>query len=77
MKLSSSKAKIIFFLCLISTFLFTEWGYPSEADIAKYPNRPITYINPITPGGPTDLSIRALCKEAEKFQRKKLEKILE
>jgi tripartite-type tricarboxylate transporter receptor subunit TctC len=66
-KLSSSKAKIFVFLCLILTFLSVELGYPAEVDIAKYPNRPITYINPITPGGPTDLSIRALCKEAEKF----------
>jgi hypothetical protein len=33
----------------------------------KYPNRPITYIVPVPPGTGTDLSVRLIAKEAEKF----------
>ena len=67
MKRCLSKLMFSFLISLPLTFLFAEISYSQEAKIATYPNRPITYINPITPGGPTDLSIRAICKEAERF----------
>jgi len=56
--------------CLVSlTFIliFIGSGYPQGADVAKYPTRAVTYVDPITPGGPTDLAIRLISKEAEKF----------
>lgn len=53
--------------CLAFILVLVESGYPQGADIAKYPSRAVTYINTITPGGPTDLAIRLISKEAEKF----------
>ena len=41
-------------------------GYAQE-DVSKYPSKPITYIVPVTPGTGTDLSVRLIAKEAEKF----------
>jgi tripartite-type tricarboxylate transporter receptor subunit TctC len=38
-----------------------------QEDVSKFPNRPITYICPVPPGTGTDLSIRLIAKEAEKF----------
>ena len=61
------KPKLSLFLCFVSIFLFTEWGYSQEEEIAKYPRRPITFIIPIPAGGPTDLSLRLICKESEKI----------
>jgi clan AA aspartic protease (TIGR02281 family) len=37
-----------------------------QEDIAKYPSRPITYIQPFTAGSSTDLAIRLLAKATEK-----------
>jgi len=42
-------------------------AYAQPAEVAKYPTRAVTFIDPITPGGPTDLAIRLIAKEAEKF----------
>jgi tripartite-type tricarboxylate transporter receptor subunit TctC len=61
------KSKISIFLCFVVILLFTERGYAQDEEIAKYPSRPITFICPIPPGGGTDLSLRAISKEAEKF----------
>ena len=41
-------------------------GYGQE-DISKFPSKPITYIVPVTPGTGTDLSVRLIVKEAEKY----------
>jgi tripartite-type tricarboxylate transporter receptor subunit TctC len=59
--------KKIFFLCLAFSLLFTSAGYSEEQEVAKFPSRPITFIVPLPPGGPTDLAIRLISKEAEKF----------
>jgi len=67
MGLNLFKLKISIFLGVALIFLFTEWGYSQDEEIAKYPNRPITFICPIPPGGGTDLSFRTISKEAEKF----------
>jgi tripartite-type tricarboxylate transporter receptor subunit TctC len=67
MKPSLLKSKVSFLLCLALILLLTASGYPQEAEIAKFPSRPITYIIPLPPGGPTDLAIRLISKEAEKY----------
>ena len=67
MRPNSLKSKIPFFLFLTLPLLFAELGYPQEAEVAKYPSRSITFIVPVPPGGGTDLSIRVIAKEAEKF----------
>lgn len=41
-------------------------GYAQE-DVAKFPSKPVTFIVPLPPGGPTDLSCRLIVKEAEKY----------
>ena len=55
-------------ICLpvVSVLLFSGMGY-SQEDISKYPSRPITYIVPISPGTGTDLSVRLMAKELEKY----------
>jgi tripartite-type tricarboxylate transporter receptor subunit TctC len=61
------KSKISFFFCMVFILLLTEMGYPQESEIAKFPNRSITYVVPVPPGTGTDLSVRLIAKEAEKF----------
>ena len=56
---------ILFALGLI--LLTMETGFPQETDIARYPSRPITFIEPFTPGGSSDLAMRSLGKEVEKY----------
>ena len=58
---------IVFVLCLVGLLLFPELGYSQEAEIANYPNRPITFIIPLPAGGASDLGVRIITKEAEKF----------
>ncbi len=41
-------------------------GYAQE-DLSKFPSKPVTFIVPLPPGGPTDLSCRLIVKEAEKY----------
>jgi len=49
-----------------SSFYSQNW-ISQESEIAKFPNRSITYIVPVPPGTGTDLSVRLIAKEAEKF----------
>ena len=58
---------IVFFLSLVAIVCFPILGYPQEEDIAKYPSRPISYIQPFTAGVPADLAIRLISREAEKI----------
>lgn len=59
-------AKISIFLCLALTLSLAARGLAQESRIAKYPDRPITFIHPLPAGGTTDMLTRLLCKEAEK-----------
>lgn len=67
MKPYSLKLKIFIFSYLVFTFLFINLGYTQKAEIAKYPERPITFIVSSPAGSIVDVSCRLLCKEAEKF----------
>jgi tripartite-type tricarboxylate transporter receptor subunit TctC len=66
MKFKVSMQKVFFFSCFFLFSLFAASGYPLDEEIARYPSKPITFITPLPPGGPTDLAIRLLSKEAEK-----------
>ncbi len=48
------------------SFLLCGAGLGQE-DVSKFPSKPITHIVPVPPGGPTDLAVRLICKEAEKY----------
>jgi tripartite-type tricarboxylate transporter receptor subunit TctC len=54
-------------LCLVLCFLVAERGYAQQQDIIGYPNRPVTLLVPMPAGGGTDLAVRLLAKETEKF----------
>src|SRR4030042_6963759 len=56
----------LFFLCIVLMLLFAELGYSQEEEIAKYPSRPINFINAVPPGTGLDLACRLLIKEVEK-----------
>lgn len=64
--LLKSKFKMSFFI-VVTIFLFTELGYPQEKEIAKYPERPITFIQPFAAGSASTIMITQLCNEAQKF----------
>jgi tripartite-type tricarboxylate transporter receptor subunit TctC len=57
---------VVFVSALALSFLFCGPGY-SQEDVAKYPSKPVTHIVPVPPGGPTDLAVRLICREAEKY----------
>lgn len=67
MKLRLLNPKMTFFLCFVLTFLFSEFGYPQETEVVRYPNRPINFIVPTSAGAAGDLPCRLIAKEAEKF----------
>ena len=67
MKSKLLKSRISFILCLASLLLFGKWGYPQEEEVAKFPSRPVTFIQPFSAGVTADLAIRLISKEAEKF----------
>jgi len=67
MKTYLLKLKLSYLLCIVPILLSPALGYPQEEEIAKFPSRPITYIQPFTAGVPADLAIRLISKEAEKF----------
>lgn len=60
-------SSIVFSLSIGVVFFSANLGYSQEEDIATYPSRPITYIQPFTAGVPADLAIRLISKEAEKI----------
>jgi tripartite-type tricarboxylate transporter receptor subunit TctC len=61
------KSKKSFYFCLILTLLIAGLGYAQEVEIAKFPNRPITFIVPLPAGSGGDVASRLIAKEAEKF----------
>jgi tripartite-type tricarboxylate transporter receptor subunit TctC len=62
-----SGLEISFFLCIINILLLPTPGYSQSDNIAKYPDRPITYILPFPAGSSGDVAQRLISKEAEKF----------
>lgn len=70
MKKNFSGVTVFFLSCLVLFLFLSSSAYAAEEpEVAKYPSRPITFITPLPPGGPTDLAIRLISKEAEKFLR--------
>jgi tripartite-type tricarboxylate transporter receptor subunit TctC len=63
----SNGSKKSFYFCLALSLLIAGLGYAQEVEIAKYPNRPITFIVPTSPGAAGDLPCRLIAKEAEKL----------
>jgi tripartite-type tricarboxylate transporter receptor subunit TctC len=59
--------KTSFVLSLALILFFAQLGYSQDGEVAKYPNRPINFIVPNPAGGPSDLVMRLLGKEAEKY----------
>ena len=59
-------AKASILLCFALTFCIAAQGFAQGARTARFPDRPITFIHPLPPGGATDVLTRLLCKEAEK-----------
>jgi len=67
MELNLFKSKITLFLLVVLSLYSVGLGYSQETEIAKYPNRPITYIMPFPAGVTGDLAMRLISKEAEKY----------
>jgi tripartite-type tricarboxylate transporter receptor subunit TctC len=61
--------KIAFLFCLIfiGNMVFPKFVYSQQEEIQKFPTRPINFIIPVAAGGPTDLALRLIAKEAENF----------
>lgn len=57
--------RLILMVVMVALFLAGP-GYAQE-DVSKFPSKPVTFIVPLPPGGPTDLSCRLIVKEAEKY----------
>lgn len=53
-------------LCIALGLYLAAPGLAQESKIARFPDRPITFIQPLPPGGGNDVLTRLLCKEAEK-----------
>jgi len=66
MKKCIPNGKTLLFVFMMTVFSNSIAGY-AEDEIAKFPNRPITFINALPPGGPTDLAHRLIAKGAEKY----------
>jgi tripartite-type tricarboxylate transporter receptor subunit TctC len=62
MKAHMFQRKGLSFLFLVLILLFAESAYPQ----APFPNRPITYIIPSSPGSVTDIISRVIATEAQK-----------
>lgn len=67
MKTSAGHFGIYFLSGIALMCLVVEAGYAQEAEISKYPNRPISFIVPMPPRGGTDIACRLIAKSAEKF----------
>ena len=59
-------AKMTILLSLAIALPLAAPGLAQDAQTAKFPDRPITFIHPLPAGGTTDVLTRLLCKEAEK-----------
>jgi len=60
------KSAIVALLTVTLMLFLAAYGYAQE-DVARFPGKPITCIIPLPPGGPTDLSVRLIAREAEKY----------
>ena len=67
MKPSLLRLRVSFPLSMILLFLLPALLYSQDTEIAKFPNRPISYIQPFTAGSPADIAIRLITREAEKI----------
>lgn len=67
MKPEFVKSAISVFVCLTAVLFFAGVGSPQDAEVAKFPSRPVTYINPTAAGNPTSVAIRLISQEAQKF----------
>lgn len=59
--------KRAYFAAVVLVCLSASAFVMKDAGAASYPSRPITCIVPFSPGGTTDLAVRLICKEAERF----------
>jgi len=71
MRPEARKSTILVLLAVVLTVSFAPLGYAQE-DAAKFPSKPITFIVPVPPGGPTDLAVRLITKEAEKYLKQSI-----
>src|SRR4030067_3246139 len=67
MRTDSVTLKISLFFFMIPILSFVALAHSQPVDIGKYPNQPITFIQPFTAGSPVDIAIRLIVREAEKF----------
>lgn len=67
MKRFCFKAKKYFLVGMVPIFFLAGPGYAQDEEVAKFPSRPITFVQPFSAGAPADLTIRLISKEAEKF----------
>ena len=58
--------KVFLSWILMVMIFFPILGYSQQADVASYPNRPITFIIPLPPGGASEIALRLLTRMAEK-----------
>ncbi len=65
MRASAKRLSEVILMTAMVTLFLTGAGYAQE-DVSKFPSKPITFIVPLPPGGPTDLACRLIIKEAEK-----------
>jgi len=54
-------------VCSVALLLFAHFGYGQQTEVTKYPNRPVTFIVPLSAGSGGDLVSRLIAKEAERF----------
>ena len=66
MTMGSFHGKWVFLFLSITVWSFPVKGFAQE-DVSRFPTRPITYINPFSAGALSDLAMRLIAKEAEKF----------
>lgn len=60
------KRLIVAFSPVLLILFFALSGYAQKAE-TDYPTRPINFIVPFSPGGSTDLAVRLIAKEAERY----------
>ena len=61
MKTNVSRFTVSSFLCFVIILLIAGSGF--SQDDPKYPRKPITFVNNVLAGNPTDLSCRLIAKE--------------